>query len=451
MPTLLRVEVSPRGVELAPGASVTLGVRVINTSRVVERYAVTVVGPAEQWATVEPMELPLMPDTEGTVQVTLAPPAEHPPPAGLAVIAVRVASTKPGRLEASWAEELEVRISAVAKASLALKPEVRRGRRAASYNAYLRNEGNVPLRLRLRGEDQEQVVRFQVTPPLVEVGPDEASVARVRVTAPQPWTGPEVARPLTVHADGAPEPVQASATFIQGSRLAGGLLRSLGVFGAAALIAGAVVVGNIIGGDESASSPTVAPTTGPGGEATTTAASTTTTEATTTVTQGPAPPTSTVGPQSSPTVIDFSTLPGDQPLAGDRFADTGIRLRGAPETDHCPTGTSAAIRAPGTDGIPFAFLTAADPGDVTACNDVPIEITFDRPVRTVTVAFAGQATIYVLKVYDQHGQPVAIESGPAASGGAPVELHAEPNVPIARMTFGHETAITAVQWVRYER
>jgi hypothetical protein len=68
MSSLLRVAVTPRRVELAPGASATMEVRIINTSPVVARYAVTVVGPAERWSTVEPPELDeaVMPNDDAT-------------------------------------------------------------------------------------------------------------------------------------------------------------------------------------------------------------------------------------------------------------------------------------------------------------------------------------------------------------------------------------------------
>lgn len=459
MARLLRVELSSSAVDLEPGVSASVTVRIVNTSQIVERYAVTVVGPAERWSTVAPAELPLMPDTEGTVEVTMTAPAEHAPPAGTAVVGIKVSSTRTG---ASWVEELEVRVSPVARATLALAPELRRTSGTADYEAVIDNQGNLPLSLELRGEDQERVARFQFVPPALEVWPEEPARVRVRVTVPSRWTGPDVTRMLTVHAFGAPEPLQASATLVQRSRLTSGLLRAIGGVAAVAVIAGALLVPRLLGGDDDpADGPetTVGPVTTPTGPATSEAGQTTVTEPPTSDGGSDTTATPTTEPLGEPVVVRFNTRPdggaltADLPLSGNEYAGKGIQLRGVPAPGgHCPTATQTAIRVPDTNGIAVAFLTSADPNDVNLCNDSPIEVAFSQPVRSVTLAFRGASASYTMALFDPSGQQISSVSRDAVQGGATVEVSSTRGVAdVARVTFGRPASPTAVTEISYRR
>jgi hypothetical protein len=458
MARLLRVELSSNAVDLEPGTAASLTVRIVNTSQIVERYAITVVGPAERWSTVTPAELPLMPDDEGTAEVTMTAPAEHAPPAGTAVVGIKVSSTRTG---ASWVEELEVHVSSVARVTLALAPELRRTSGTANYEAVIDNQGNVPLALELRGEDQERAAHFQFAPPSLEVLPgEEPARVRVRVTVPRRWTGPEVTRMLTVHALGAPEPLQASATLVQRSRLSSGLLRGIGGAAAAAVIVGAILIPKLLGGDEPAngSATTVGPVT-TAGPATT--AGSATSQATPTTDEPPSTgggqdtTTSTTRPLGPPVVIRFDTRPGggtltqDLRLVGDEYTPRGIRVRGVPGS--CPAGPQAGIRLQSND-VDVPYLTTMDPTDTSLCNDSQIEIEFTQPVRSVTLVFTGVNGVYTMDLFDPSGQPKDSVSGQAVPGGAPAEVSSPPDSgDIGRLRFGRQGSLTAITEIRYQR
>lgn len=453
---LLRVELSSSAVDLEPGVSASVTVRIVNTSQIVERYAVTVVGPAERWSTVAPAELPLMPDTEGTVEVTMTAPAEHAPPAGTAVVGIKVSSTRTG---ASWVEELEVRVSPVARATLALAPELRRTSGTADYEAVIDNQGNLPLSLELRGEDQERVARFQFVPPALEVWPEEPARVRVRVTVPSRWTGPDVTRMLTVHAYGAPEPLQASATLVQRSRLTSGLLRAIGGVAAVAVIAGALIIPRLLGGDDDpADGPTttVGPVTTPTGPATSEAGQTTVTEPPTSDGGSDTTATPTTEPLGEPVVVRFNTRPdggaltGDLPLSGNEYAGKGILLRAVPGT--CPASPQAGIRREDTNNVGVPYLTTMDPSDSNLCNNSPIEVQFTQPVRSVTLVITGESVAYTMDLFDPSGQPIDSVIREAVQSGATVEVPSTAGVgDIARVRFGRPGAVTAVIEISYRR
>jgi hypothetical protein len=451
---LLRVELSSSAVDLEPGVSASVTVRIVNTSQIVERYAVTVVGPAERWSTVAPAELPLMPDTEGTVEVTMTAPAEHAPPAGTAVVGIKVSSTRTG---ASWVEELEVRVSPVARATLALAPELRRTSGTADYEAVIDNQGNLPLSLELRGEDQERVARFQFVPPALEVWPEEPARVRVRVTVPSRWTGPDVTRMLTVHAFGAPEPLQASATLVQRSRLTSGLLRAIGGVAAVAVIAGALIVPRLLGGDDPADGPetTVGPVTTPTGPATSEGGQTTVSEPETTGGGEATTTTPTTEPLGQEVVVPFNTRPdggaltADLPLSGNEYTGKGIRLRAV--AGACPATPQAGIRREDTNEVSVPYLTTMDPNDSSLCNDSPIEIEFTQPVRRVTLVFTGASALYTMDLFGPSGQAIKSVPGEAVQGGALAEVSATDVGDIAKVTFGRPGAVTAVTEIRYRR
>jgi len=484
MSNLLRVGVTPKRLELTPGDSATVEVRIVNTSQVVARYLISVVGPAAAWSTVDPPQLEegVMPDREATVTVTLAPPAQHPPPAGRTTVGIMVRATQADTdADASWVEELEVELAAVYQLTLTLKPQLRRASGPVTYDALVENQGNVSLHLRFRGEDQERAARFRFAPPELELPGNRSAAARVQVSAPQRWTGPDIPRVLTVHAEGAPDPpVVANATYVQRSRLSGGLLRGVGLFAVAALIAGSVLANALIRngrGSESAanlastSQPTSgggqAPTSG-GGQAPTTGGGEAPTSG-----GGQAPPSDSQGssettptdstePQVTKVDVDFGAFPDGQPvdhdqvLTADAFAASKqIRLGAVPD-NACPT-PAAAVRSP-TPDLPFAYLTSSDAADATTCNNLPVEISFAQPVRKVTLAFAAATSAtYELKEFDAAGQPLDTVSRNATAGPQSVELSDDSaNADIAKVTFGAVpdgtvTAITAIRQLHYER
>jgi uncharacterized protein YraI len=157
--------------------------------------------------------------------------------------------------------------------------------------------------------------------------------------------------------------------------------------------------------------------------------------------------------------IDFDALPDGTPittariLEGDEFLSQGIRLAGAPESSYCADATAAAIRPPGAySGITFNVLTTARPDDTRACNTIPVAIIFSDPVRRVTLTFAGATATYTLKAYDSTGGLLGAVDREAVLGAGTFEVTFDSgSANIHRVTFGHETAVTAVKEVYYER
>jgi hypothetical protein len=235
MPRSVNVVVEPGHLEIAPGATGQLRVRIVNRTPVVDQFVVVVLGVDERMAP-QPQRIGLFPDQEGTVQLDLTVPAERPPFAGQRVVAVRVTSQDDPRL--SRVEEFSLAIGPAAAASMRVQPPRIKGGSSGRFAVVLSNEGNVPMRLALRGEDEAEEVTFSFDPPLVELPPGATVQTRGRARAPRPFSGPETQRPLIVYAEGGPVPLAARATFAQRSAVGSRLLRAAALLGILAIALG---------------------------------------------------------------------------------------------------------------------------------------------------------------------------------------------------------------------
>jgi hypothetical protein len=275
MPRTVGVVVEPGQLQIEPGATGRLSVRVVNRSKVVDQFIVVVLGLDERMAP-PPQRMGLFPDQEDTVHFDLAVPATQAPPAGQRVIAVRVTSQDDPRL--SRVEEVRLTIGAAPAATLKVQPTRIRGGRSGRFAVQIDNEGNVPVQVALRGEDDAAEVRFEFDPPLVTVGPGSAVETFGRVRAHRPFSGPETQRPITVHGEGGPVPMAARATFAQRSWVGSRVLQSL-----VALLALLAVVAIYLGtrpGNNPTSSAVEGPQDTPTPSATTTSATPTPTPST---------------------------------------------------------------------------------------------------------------------------------------------------------------------------
>jgi serine/threonine protein kinase len=182
--------------------------------------------------------------------------------------------------------------------------------------------------------------------------------------------------------------------------------------------------------------------------------------ATTTLTPSPTStftPTSTATTQpSTSTRISFEAFPNGDPvttsriLGGDEFLSKGIRLAGAPESSYCADATVAAILLPNSYNIPFHFLSTSSPGEINRCNAIPVAINFVNPVSEVTLTFTGASVTYTMKAYNSGGGLLGTVQQVAVLGGTFNITFASGSSNIARVTFGKETAVTAIKEINYK-
>ncbi len=187
----------PAAVTVDPGGSATVRLRVRNTGDTVEEYRLSLVGTPAGWSRVEPDVLRLYPGSEGTAEVSFAPPRSPDAAAGPAPFGIRVEPREqPGSRDVV---EGQVTITPFSEIRAELLPPTVVGRFRGRASIAVDNLGNTPLTATLTARDDADRLIFDTDPTAIQVAPGRAAFARLTVR-PQHvrWTGPAQPHPLTV-------------------------------------------------------------------------------------------------------------------------------------------------------------------------------------------------------------------------------------------------------------
>ena len=218
-PVIVRVE---------PGGEAALVAVVRNQSGIVDNYDLRVAGWPEEWWTVSPQTVHLVPagaeseTPEQEVLVRLHPP--RAPQAEARSWAVKITAASGARKGLVAAAPATVEIAPYEQFDARVRPQRASGERSGEFAIPVRNVGNATLAVSLTGEDPDGEVRFDFSPGLLEVRPGGESRATLRVSAPRPRSGVE--RRLTILAEGDQETRSLAATFAQAPVITEGRVRS---------------------------------------------------------------------------------------------------------------------------------------------------------------------------------------------------------------------------------
>jgi hypothetical protein len=226
----------PHALDVDPGGVATCTVTVRNTGSVVDELVFSVLGPAGEWADIQPPSLSLFPGAEGTAVVRFRPPRDATTRSGRIPFGLRVASREdpPG----SVVEEGTVTVSSYGANTAELLPRTARGRRGARYEIAVDNRGNSERTIRFTPTDPAEALRFALDPPEVVVPPGAASFVKLRVRSTRSFMrGQPKTLPFAVSVE--PEgdaPIALDGTFLQEAALPKWLLPALLVLGALVLV-----------------------------------------------------------------------------------------------------------------------------------------------------------------------------------------------------------------------
>ncbi|GEM_PF-431142 len=225
-------------IEAAPGAQASCEVLVRNTGMVVDRVLLDVLGDANEWATVEPDQLNLLPGTGGSARITFRPPRASFPPAGPVPFALRVMSQEDP--EGSVIEEGMVAVGSFTDISAELVPKTSHARRQGHHKLIVQNRGNAPAEVRLSAADPDDALEFRFKPEFITADPGTATFVKLRV-APRKRFLKGQSKSLPFQAfilPGEAEPVTAEGALLQRQIMPEWLLPAL----ALAIVAGAALV-----------------------------------------------------------------------------------------------------------------------------------------------------------------------------------------------------------------
>jgi hypothetical protein len=229
-----------RTVSVAPGGEAVVTIRVRNTGRVVDQFALQLLGDPAAWATVEPPTLSLFPGTEETATIRFQPPRAATVAAGERPFGVRVVSREDPQGVA--VEEGSVAVGPFRETVAELVPRNSRASYAATHELAIDNNGNVPIEVFVRGTDPDAALTFRSRPPGLSIAPGQAGFARVRVTAKSLFlSGPPRSHPFQLQVGSADHPpLTVDGSMVQ-APLVSRLVRNVAAVAALAVV-GAVLL-----------------------------------------------------------------------------------------------------------------------------------------------------------------------------------------------------------------
>src|ERR1700736_3353425 len=210
----VRLSLQPASLTVEPGGQAACTVTVRNTSSIVERFTVVVLGVPSVWAEVDPSAISLLPDAERTVTVTFHPPRGPVPHAATLAFAVKVIPTK--QSDDTAVEEGDITVNPFVELVPSLSPRASRGATVGHHVLRLTNRGNTPVDVALSASDPDELLTSRVRPSQVGVRPGATVAARVDVRPRQiRFVGAAQPRPFQVRV----QPTNAPVALVDGSLL----------------------------------------------------------------------------------------------------------------------------------------------------------------------------------------------------------------------------------------
>ncbi len=222
------------------GQPITLRVEVYNGRPVVDAFQVAVLrGIDDQPFVTDRPDIELFPDTSGELTLTFTLPRGFL--AGRQVIGVMVTSVTDETISA--VEEVVLNVAPVNVATFTVQPQNVTAGRQALFEVSLQNLGNVPVEATLRPADMTGGLSFRVEHPILVADPGGRGSARVLAHGRRPFVGSPTPHILSFTAEGLPEPLQTTATFVQKPLLPRGLLALLSILLVVLIWAAVVLLG----------------------------------------------------------------------------------------------------------------------------------------------------------------------------------------------------------------
>jgi hypothetical protein len=189
----------PAQLSLAPGGEVAGEITVTNSGRVVDSFALEILGPAAQWTRCEPETVSVFPGQSAVAHVIFRPPADGSVPAGPLTFGVHVRSHEDPSGSVVAEGVLEIDAVTALTAELSPRTDRARGRRRSKHQLAVDNRGNAPATVEVVGFDEQDVVDVVASPQQLDVGAGSAAFVTVRAKARHRfWKGPGQTKPFAV-------------------------------------------------------------------------------------------------------------------------------------------------------------------------------------------------------------------------------------------------------------
>jgi hypothetical protein len=238
----LHVEAATTAV--APGSSVPLPVRVLNTSDSPMSILVRIVGVEDDWVGPPTLVGPLAPGEEAVVDFAVRIPVGFPPCDHLAGIEAEPIDPVSGApIGRPVHTEVVLEIGDGTQVRATLEPADLRGGARGKFRVSLRNRGRHPLSVKLAAESPGDALRVRFDEDEVVLPPGEFVKVRAKVKGARPLLGPDRRLPFVVTLRSRGTPRHLDGSFTQTATLKSGVLKVLAIFAVIAMWAAVLVFG----------------------------------------------------------------------------------------------------------------------------------------------------------------------------------------------------------------
>lgn len=190
----MRVATEHKLVAAAPGETVAVRVDVVNTGELIEGVTAHVIGLPDGQISVEPQLLPLFPDAQGQITLSIGVPKHQP--AGLHPLTIAVVSHGAG--SPTQHVDVDLSVSARPDVRITADPQAVRAKRSARFVLTVHNTGNVALDTVLSARQDDKRTRLEFTTDKVQVPPGVSTPVILSVKGPRMITGTEIDRMVNV-------------------------------------------------------------------------------------------------------------------------------------------------------------------------------------------------------------------------------------------------------------
>jgi hypothetical protein len=190
----VRVATEHRLLTANPGETIEVRVDVVNTGELIEGVTAHLIGLPDGQITVEPQLLPLFPDSQGQITLSIGVPTHQP--AGMHPLTIAVVSHGSG--SPTQHVDIDLSVSARPGVKMAPDPQTIRSKRTGRFVLNIENSGNVALDATLSSTQEDRRTKTRFTPDKVHVEPGVTTPVILAVKGPRMFTGSETDRMVTV-------------------------------------------------------------------------------------------------------------------------------------------------------------------------------------------------------------------------------------------------------------
>lgn len=188
--------INPTDVDARPGTAIPINITLLNQGATVDHFRLTVDGLPADWYTAPTEPVQLLPSAQGTMSLTIHPPADSSAPAGEHPYHLTIRSISNPRESASVTGKIT--IPPIERFSLDMRPKNLTNE--GIVRVLVRNEGNATSHYQLSGRDPAEAINFELSQPQLTIPAGQSATSDITLEpGSRPWLGTTKNYPFNIN------------------------------------------------------------------------------------------------------------------------------------------------------------------------------------------------------------------------------------------------------------